>query len=336
MRIAYFDCGAGASGDMLLAAVVDALPDADARTWESAMGPLLTLEPGGRVRLERVRRGAFEALKVDFFVGNVHADEHVSGSHQPGKRAAERHHPEILHPHHHESTASADHHHHHHPHSHHSHTHDIHDHVQGRRVHTHAAVADHHHHAHRSFAEIRALLEDLRRQSLLTEQAASRAIAAFELLGKAEAKVHGVPLETVHFHEVGAFDSVMDIAGFAVAMELLNVERVVCSPVTVGTGFVETAHGRLSVPPPAVLDILMRRGMPVSGLQLPGECLTPTGAALLASYADRFGGLPALDRVTAHGAGAGTRNPEGTANVVRLTVGESAEDPVWAPAATNR
>jgi len=152
----------------------------------------------------------------------------------------------------------------------------------------------------------------------LPPRARERARAIFERIGRAEAKVHGIPLEKVHFHEVGALDSIIDVCGAAAALDLLGWPRVVSAPPELGTGLVRTAHGNLPVPPPAVLEILAGKPVRLSGP--PGEAVTPTGAALLAELCE-IGDLPAVapERV---GYGAGTARWPDRPNVLRMTLGQ--------------
>jgi uncharacterized protein (TIGR00299 family) protein len=159
---------------------------------------------------------------------------------------------------------------------------------------------------------------DLVGQSGLPPRARERARAIFERIGRAESKVHGIPLEQVHFHEVGAVDSIVDVCGAAAALELLGWPRLVSAPPELGTGLVRTAHGNLPVPPPAVLEILTGKPVRLSGP--PGEAVTPTGAALLAELCE-IGDLPLIapERV---GYGAGTSRWPDRPNVLRMTLGE--------------
>jgi uncharacterized protein (TIGR00299 family) protein len=154
----------------------------------------------------------------------------------------------------------------------------------------------------------------------LSPRARGAARSIFERIGRAEARVHGVPIEEVHFHEVGALDSIVDVCGAAAVMELLEWPRVCCAPPELGQGFVQTAHGRLPVPPPAVLEIL--KGIPVRAGGPAGEAVTPTGAALLAEFAQvaEPGSFPAFapERV---GYGVGTARWSDRPNVLRMTLG---------------
>jgi len=154
----------------------------------------------------------------------------------------------------------------------------------------------------------------------LSKRAKANAVAVFQRLGEAEAEVHGIPVEKVHFHEVGAADSIADIAGACVALDLLDVSTIVCSPINVGSGTVQTQHGVLPVPAPATAQLL--KGVPIYVQGPPAELSTPTGAALAVTLASRFGVLPAL-KVESIGYGAGDRDFPGQANVLRVFLGEA-------------
>jgi uncharacterized protein (TIGR00299 family) protein len=155
----------------------------------------------------------------------------------------------------------------------------------------------------------------------LSESAKPRALDIFQRLGEAEAKIHSIPVEQVHFHEVGAADALADIVCAAVGSEALGVTEWICSPLNVGSGSVECAHGRFPVPAPATAELLKQAPVFSSGLE--AELVTPTGAAIVASLASRYASLPQL-RIEKIGYGAGTRDFAGHANVVRLIVGETA------------
>jgi len=174
----------------------------------------------------------------------------------------------------------------------------------------HAAV-----HEHRGYTEIAAMIE----KSGLSPRVKDRALRVFRRIGEAEAKIHGIPLEKIHFHEIGAVDSIVDIVGACIAVELLHVDEIHASPPRLGSGFVETAHGRLPVPAPATLELL--KGIPVQPSNEPFELVTPTGAASLAAFCTKFGPLPALN-IEKIGYGAGTRDLEKTPNVLRAVLGE--------------
>jgi uncharacterized protein (TIGR00299 family) protein len=169
----------------------------------------------------------------------------------------------------------------------------------------------------RSFAQICTLL----RKAKLAGAVRARALAIFEELARAEAKVHGTKLEQVHFHEVGAVDAIVDITGAAAAIEWLGVSRITCSPIALGHGSVETAHGRLPLPAPATLELL--RGIPTAPAHVAWETVTPTGAAILRVCVDTYEPLPAM-RVTAIGHGAGGDRPGPMPNVLRAVLGSGA------------
>jgi pyridinium-3,5-bisthiocarboxylic acid mononucleotide nickel chelatase len=153
----------------------------------------------------------------------------------------------------------------------------------------------------------------------VSDAAKERALAVFQKLGEAEAKSHDVPIEKVHFHEVGAVDSICDIVGACVALDALQVERVYASRINVGSGTVKTEHGVLPVPAPATTELL--RGMPIYASGPETELTTPTGAALLATFAVGFGAMPPI-RLLAQGFGAGDKEFPTQANVLRVVIGE--------------
>lgn len=244
MRCAYFDCFAGAAGDMILGALVDA-------GW-----PLAALQdvvarlrlPGVQVSAARVQRGGLAA---------THVQVHLPA----GARAPHRHLPDIL-----------------------------------------ALIAD----------------------AGLPGAAARRAAAVFTRLAQAEAAVHGIAPEQVHFHEVGAADALVDIVGTCAAVAQLGLDTIACSPVPTGSGTVACEHGLLPVPAPATAELL--RGVPLAECPEPAELTTPTGAALLTTLASAFGPLPAM-RIDAIGYGAGTRENRTRPNLLRIFLGQPATPP---------
>ncbi|MFA6558001.1 MAG: nickel pincer cofactor biosynthesis protein LarC, partial [Candidatus Obscuribacterales bacterium] len=207
----------------------------------------------------------------------------------------------------------------------HDHTHD-HDHgSDGSHSHSHF-------HSHsqankgepeRSLSAILALIE----KSTLTAEVKALASSIFNRLGLAESKVHGVPLDQIHFHEVGAIDAIVDIVGFSIAYHQLAIEKAYVSALPLGGGTVKTMHGVYPVPGPAVLNLLQEVGAPTRAFDVKYECLTPTGAAILATIAHGWGQHPAFARVNCVGYGAGTIDPQNHPNVVRLIVGDSADSP---------
>jgi pyridinium-3,5-bisthiocarboxylic acid mononucleotide nickel chelatase len=191
---------------------------------------------------------------------------------------------------------------------------------------TYAKVITPEEHAHRHWHHIESIID----KSILTAHQKDLAKRIFMKLGEAEARVHGVDLAKIHFHEVGAVDSIVDIVGSAVGLDLLGVDRFEASPVPTGRGWVKAAHGRMPLPAPATAEIL--RGIPLAESMIDGEMTTPTGAAILATVVERFTSLPALT-IESIGLGAGTREVPGQANILRLFVGTltlpSASDRVW-------
>ena len=171
--------------------------------------------------------------------------------------------------------------------------------------------------ASRGYADIAAMIE----KSALTKNVKRRALSVFKRLGMAEAKIHGVPLEKIHFHEIGAVDSIVDIVGACVALETLGVDEVQASPLRLGSGFVETAHGRFPIPAPATLELL--KGVPTQLSIESGELVTPTGAAILAEFCAKFGPMPAMS-IEKIGYGAGSRDLDKTPNVLRAVLGRAA------------
>jgi uncharacterized protein (TIGR00299 family) protein len=170
-------------------------------------------------------------------------------------------------------------------------------------------------HSHRSLAEIYALID----RSALSAQGKDRAKHLFARLGEAEAAIHGVPVDKVHLHEVGALDSIVDIVGTVHAMEAFGADRVLSSPLNVGSGSVHSAHGLYPVPAPATTRLL--EGVPIYSGPQKAELVTPTGALLITAYAQQFGGLPPM-RLQRTGYGAGSRKFSRTPNVLRVLVGE--------------
>jgi hypothetical protein len=191
----------------------------------------------------------------------------------------------------------------------------------------HAHEHEHHHdHARddsRNFSEIKQLIS----RSKLSGWVKQKSIAVFQRIAEAEGKIHGLPPGKVHFHEVGAVDSIVDIVGAAIALEMLGRPRVFASPVIEGTGWIDCAHGRFPVPAPATLAILGARGIGVTQCDEPHELVTPTGAALLAEFVESFG---AMENLVAEkiGFGLGTRDNKTRPNVLRAVLGRTGVAPV--------
>jgi uncharacterized protein (TIGR00299 family) protein len=204
-----------------------------------------------------------------------------------------------------------------HPREHHHHDHDDHEHRHDERHDEHAS--DHAHGGHRSLPDIFALID----KSSLSAAGMTRAKAMFQRLAEAEAAIHQMPVERVHLHEVGALDSILDIVGIVFALEWMAADRIVCSPLNVGGGMVQSAHGLFPVPAPATVKLL--GGAPVYSGAVQKELVTPTGALIVSTFASSFGPIPSMtiDQV---GYGAGDRDDPKTPNVLRVLVGRAAAD----------
>ena len=249
MTVAYFDCFAGAAGDMIVGSLLDAGAE-----LAPLRASLARLGVGGySLSAESVKRGGIGGVK---FHVTLAEDGHHEGEH---------------------------------------------------------------HHEHRN---LRTIL-DLIAAAELPERAADRAARVFRRLAEAEAKVHRVGVDEVHFHEVGAVDSIVDIVGACLALEQLGVDRVLCSPIAVGQGTMRCAHGVMPIPAPATAELL--RGARTRPTGIEAEATTPTGAAILTALWECQGPLPAME-VSAVGYGAGTRESEQMPNLVRVFVGQAQED----------
>jgi len=288
MKIAYFDCFSGAAGDMILGALIDA--GLDFKLLESELAKLKL--PGYHLTAERVSRSAIGGIKLDVHLEHTHDQEHHNHDHH-GDHEHKHHHE-----HHHEHAGK-------HEHSQ-EHSHD----------HTHANKHEPSHEHERNLLDILKLIDE----SPLPDAVKHNASRIFRRLAEAEGSVHGKPPEEVHFHEVGAVDSIVDIVGAALALYLLGIERLYCSPFRMGTGSVTCAHGELPVPVPATVKLL--RGCPVIQTDTVGELTTPSGAAILSTLAEGFGPMPEC-RIISDGYGAGTRDTPGRPNLLRVIIGET-------------
>lgn len=182
---------------------------------------------------------------------------------------------------------------------------------------THVDVRVPHEHKHRHLHHIEAIIDD----SSLSAKVKDRAKLIFLRLAEAEAKVHGIEVAKVHFHEVGAMDAIIDVVGACIGFEMLEIERFACSKIHVGSGFVEMEHGKFPVPPPAVAGLL--EGAPIYSTEIQGELMTPTGAAIISTLSASYGEIPQLT-VESTGYGAGTRTYDSFPNVLRVMIGETA------------
>lgn len=322
MKILYFDCFAGISGDMAIGAMIDLGVDPQWLTQELAklnlQGYRLEIGPDEKKGIAGTR---FKVVLSDS-QGVETEDPGLMGCPEDHSHEHEHdHEPEQGHDHEHDHDHS---HEHAHDHSHdHNHDHD-HDHSH---EHTHGTEpSTPHAHHHRSYGDIRQLILD----SPLDDEAKGTALQIFHRIARAEAKVHGKTLETVHFHEVGAVDSIVDIVGVALCLQSLAVDRIYCSPVHAGSGFIKCAHGFMPVPAPATLEIFTESELRPYATHLKGEFTTPTGAAILAETAIPLAGLPSV-KILKTGYGAGTKDFE-IPNMLRLILAESPEEPahpVW-------
>lgn len=182
----------------------------------------------------------------------------------------------------------------------------------------HAEVKVPHEHAHRHLHHIEKIINDSR----LNDSVKERAKKIFTNLAAAEAKIHGIGIEKVHFHEVGAMDAIIDVVGACIGFEMLGIEKFTCSKIHVGSGFAQMAHGKFPIPPPAVAELL--QNAPIYSTEIEGELITPTGAAIISTVCDRFGQIPEMS-VERTAYGAGTRDYKDFPNVLRLMIGEESE-----------
>lgn len=180
----------------------------------------------------------------------------------------------------------------------------------------HADVKVPHERVHRHLHNIEKIIND----SGLSETIKKRAVEIFTNLAEAEAKIHGVEIKKVHFHEVGAMDAIVDVVGACIGFEMLEIEKFVCSKIHVGSGFAKMAHGKFPIPPPAVAELL--KGAPIYSTEIEGELITPTGAAIIATVCEEFGQIPEM-RIEKTAYGAGTREYKDFPNALRLILGES-------------
>lgn len=306
MKTLYIECAMGAAGDMLTAALLELMPDKEAALAKlNAMGI-----PGVVFEAEPSEKCGITGTHMRVL---IHGEE--EGAVPCGHTHAHHHEHDHAHAHYHEHV-----HEHHHEYDHHVHTHahvqeDAHCHDSDAHDHAHHHEHDAHHHAHHGMAEIRRLIAEL----AVSETVKEKALAVYQSIAEAESKVHGAEVDQIHFHEVGSMDAVADVTAVCLLMELLAPEQVIVSPIHVGSGTVLCAHGRLPVPAPATALIL--EGIPIYGGNVQGELCTPTGAALLKTFADSFGPMPPMT-VAKTGYGMGTKDFE-QANCLRAMLGES-------------
>lgn len=287
MKLLYLDCGMGAAGDMLSAALLELLPDPDAFLARlNALGL-----PGVAFSRETAVKCGITGTHISV---TVHGEEEGEHSHRHEHHEYDHSH-EHGHEHAHEHEC---------PHAHnHEHEHDHHGHG--------------HEHHHSSLHDIEHIVGALEIPGRVREHI----LAVYRLIAEAESAVHGVPVTEIHFHEVGTMDAVADVTAVCLLLDEIAPDEIIVSPVHVGCGQVRCAHGILPVPAPATA--LLLKGIPIYGGKIQGELCTPTGAALLRHFAARFGEMPVLTP-TAIGYGCGKKDFE-AANCVRAVLGEAAE-----------
>lgn len=306
----YIEAFSGISGNMLLGALIDL--GADAAYIEAELKKMNL----GEYELINTRadkcgiNAAYFNVKIPGVTEAAEAEEAHLHEHHDGH-----------HCHHHDHGCEGEEHHHHHHEEHHcchQHDHAAEEAHEHHCCHTHEAGA-HHHHEHRNFNDIKTIIEN----SDLSINIKDKAVNIFRMLGLAEAKVHGKSLEEVHFHEVGAVDTIIDIVGSCLALENLGIEKIYVSEIKTGYGFVQCAHGLMPVPAPATAELLAHGLLYAKG-NIERELATPTGAALMAALAEPSADMPKGFSAEKVGYGAGTRNLE-IPNVLRATLGTVAE-----------
>ncbi|OUP24827.1 nickel pincer cofactor biosynthesis protein LarC [Gemmiger sp. An194] len=313
MKTLYIECAMGAAGDMLTAALLDLLSVEEQQAFLGQMNRLL---PGVQVKVNPAQKCGVQGLHVQVLVNGE--EEH---SHDHGPVHPEVHPAPAVHDHPHEHMHEHDHHHDHddpHDHDHvyeHEHHHDhVHEHGHDH-PHEHDHGHGHHHHA------TMAWVEQTIQKTDLPPEVKEQALQVYRVIAQAESAAHGCPVDQVHFHEVGALDAVADVTAVCLLLHMLAPEKIIASPVHLGSGQVRCAHGILPVPAPATAYIL--QGVPAYTGTIRGELCTPTGAALLKTFAQSFGPMPVMvtEKV---GVGVGNKDFE-AANVVRVFWGCDAE-----------
>lgn len=312
MKTLYLDCFSGASGDMLLGALIDLGFKTSALEWELSK---LDLPDKYHLHANREERHGITGIRFIAHEGAVHRHDQDTHGHEHSHAYSHEHehhghshgHSHGEHEHH---ECCGHHHEHEHKHEHgHAHPHESRDCCHGHE----------HEHVHgRSFAEIEKMIAN----SALSDRVKQRASSVFRRIAEAEGKIHGVEPAKVEFHEVGALDSIIDIIGFCAGVEKLGIQKIVASRLSEGRGWVQCAHGRFPVPAPATLEIL--KGIELEQADESHELITPTGAALLAEYAESFGAQPVI-KIEKIGYGVGTRNLKSRPNVLRAVLGESSD-----------
>lgn len=288
MRTVYIDCGMGAAGDMLTGALIELLQEEERNAFVEEFNSLDI--PGVEMSIAPSEKCGITGTHVTIRYNGAEEDEH-------------------MHDHHHEHDHEHEHDHHHdHEHGHEHMHHHAHEHVHADRT--------HHSHSHSGVSEIAHIVND---HLDLPDEVRKNILSVYGIIADAESKVHGKPVDEVHFHEVGTMDALADVTAVCMLMHRIAPERVIVSPVNTGSGTVHCAHGILPVPAPATANILI--GVPAYSNGIRSELCTPTGAALIRHFATEFGNMPVM--VTeCIGYGMGKKDFD-TANCVRIMLGKT-------------
>lgn len=294
MKSIYFECNSGISGDMAVGTLLDL--GGDIKYLEDALNSLNI--DGYAIQVHEVSKCGIGATKFDVILKHEHSHEHHNHEHT------------------HENHS---HNHHSHEHTHKNHSHDHHSHEYTHENHSHGHHS--HEHEHRGLREIVTIIDE----SALTVRAKSLAEKMFEVVADAESKCHRVSIEDVHFHEVGAIDSIIDIVSVAVLIDYLDIEHIITGQINEGTGTVICQHGVIPVPSPATSQIFSSHNIPFNITSIKGEMVTPTGAAIVACLTDEFGTPPDNVVIDKIGIGAGTKDFD-HANILRAFMFDYVED----------
>ena len=311
MKILYFDCATGISGNMAIGALLE-ICDGE----QYLRDELAKLEvPGYQLNVIKRDSHGIDGTYVEVLEANtgIPVDAIHDGNKNVGSSATLGLHHGHTHSHHHELDSSPEHHSHGHYHDH------NHDHSLDNHCHNHQDDNDNNHnhnYVHRTYADIKQIIED----SGITEDAKNLSKSMFHKVAVAEAKVHGKPIDEVHFHEVGAIDSIVDIVSVAILMDYIKPDRVISSVVSDGYGTIKCAHGVLSVPVPATSMIYKNEHIRFKQIEVPTELVTPTGAAIISTFAESYGLMPEMN-LNKIGIGVGSRNIGGP-NTLRVFLGE--------------
>ena len=309
MKTLYFDCGMGAAGDMLTAAVLELFENQEEVVHElNHLGI-----PDVEFAAEKTQKCGITGTHIHV---KIHGIEEDAGTDICADSFAHTKIHEYTHEHHHSHGHSHDHEHHHgHGHSHdHGHHHDHEHSYDHEHSHEHSHEHGHHHsHVHHGMSDIAHIISHLH----VNDTVKQHILAVYHLIAEAESHAHGVPVDQIHFHEVGNMDAIADVTAFCYLLDKLQIDQVAASSIHVGSGQVTCAHGILPVPAPATAYIL--KGVPVYGGQIRGELCTPTGAALLKHFASQFGRMPVMS-VDVIGYGMGKKD-FAAANCVRAMLG---------------